>query len=264
VSSRSALLELRKKYKITGIVYLSGASPVGNCEHMRTNVLHLLNVLEAAEQWGARRVSVASTIGVYSDACPCSYSLREDEPLPMAARHPIPAMKKIAELLGATIAKGSEFEVVNLRFGAWGPLFHHPPSPMNIFSQMVRAAVHGKKLNFSQPHSRAYADNGADLSYVKDCARAIALTQLADRLTYRTYNIGTGQATRNLEFADAIKRIIPDAIIDLPEGLDPTGPDKLLALDITRIAQDTGFKPQFDIERGINDYVEWLRAGHEW
>jgi len=264
VSDRSALLELRKKHKITGIVHLSGASSAGTCQHMRTNVLHLLNVLEAAEQWGVRRVSIASTIGVYADVCTCSGVLREVEPLPMTARHPIPAIKKIAELLGATIANGSELEVVNLRFGAWGPLFHHPPSPMNVFSQMVRAAVHGRMVDFHQPCSRAYAENGADLSYVKDCGRAVAILQLADHLTFRTYNIGTGRATNNREFADAIKRVIPDAVIELPEGFDPTGPDKLFALDVTRIGQDTGFKPLFDIEQGVADYIAWLRAGHDW
>src|SRR5260370_943104 len=255
VSDLPAILELPKKHKITGIVHLSGASLVGTCELMRNNALHLLNVLQAAQDWGLRRVSIASTIGVYAGASLGPGPLREDQPLPMTAFHPIPAFKKISELLAITVGESAGFEVVNFRFGAWGPLFHHPPSPWSIFPQMVRAAVRGETLDFTQPCSRVFAEDGTDLSYVKDCGRAIALLQLADKLNYRTYNIGAGQATRNQDFADTVKRLVPGASFTLPAGFAPRGPGRLFHLDYTRIPQDTGLQPQVDVERGIADYV---------
>ncbi len=101
----------------------------------------------------------------------------------MSAFHPIPTLKKIMELIGSQVGASVGIPVVGFRFGAWGPLFHHPPSPMNIPAQMVRAAVGGETLDFSLPRSRAFAEDGTDLSYVKDCGRAIALLQLAGKLT---------------------------------------------------------------------------------
>jgi UDP-glucose 4-epimerase len=133
---------------------------------------------------------------------------------------------------------------------------------MNIHNQLVRAAVEGQKLDFTRPPSRAYAEDGVDLCYVKDCGRGIALLQLADKLRYATYNIGTGKATRYGELATAIRRIIPDARLDLPGGYDPQGSGKVIELDISRIREDTGYEPQYDLERAMADYVAWLRDGN--
>ena len=88
---------------------------------------------------------------------------------------------------------------------------------------MVRGAVRGERLDFTLPCSRAFAEEGADLSYVKDSRRAIALLQLADKLNFQTYNIGSGRATSNRDFADAIKRVIPGVRFEPPDGFDPQG-----------------------------------------
>jgi UDP-glucose 4-epimerase len=264
VNDRPALLELGGRYPITGIVHLADPGPWRSDprEYFRLSTNALLNVLEAAETWKARRVAVASTIGIYMGLESSGVPLREDLSLPMLALHPIPTFKKVVELISSNIAGRAGFSIVHTRFGAWGPLFHHPPSPMNIHNQLVRAAVDGETLDFTQTPSRAYAEDGVDLCYVKDCGRGIALLQLADKLRYSTYNIGTGKAFKYGEFAAAIKRIIPDARLDLPDGYDPQGPGVEITLDISRIRQDTGFEPQYDLERAVGDYIAWLRAGN--
>jgi UDP-glucose 4-epimerase len=94
---------------------------------------------------------------------------------------------------------------------------------------------------------------------VKDTGRAIALLQLADRLDHRTYNVASGRATTNAEVIAAIKKVVPDAPIELPTG----GAGHRNHLDITRIQQDTGYRPAYDTERAAADYIAWLRAGNE-
>ncbi len=208
LSDLSALLDLQERHAITGIVHLTGVGPgtFGLCESMRKNAATLLNVLQAAQERKVRRVSIASTIGVYAGANAGSGPFHEDLPLPMNSFHPIPDAKKISELLAAAVGRAAGLEIVNFRFAAWGPLFHHPPSPVNLFVQLVRAAVKGETVDFTKPQSRAYAEDGFDSCYVKDCARGIALLQLAGKLSYSTYNIGCGHATKNRDFADALKR----------------------------------------------------------
>jgi UDP-glucose 4-epimerase len=112
-------------------------------------------------------------------------------------------------------------------------------------------------------HARAYAEDGADLCYVKDCARGIAPLQLAQKLNHRTYNVADGRVTKNSEVVDTIRAVLPAAGIGLPPGREPDGPGQDTYLDITRIHQDTGYQPESGVGRGMADYVNWLKAGHE-
>lgn len=267
ITDLAALVEIGTRHKITGIVHLAGSvpwppsadEPVGNA---RKALDSLFNVLQAAAAWEVPRVGVASTIGVYGGVTGQS-PLGEDLPLPMTSGHVIPAFKKIGELLTDHLANATGIEILNYRIGAiWGPL-GRPASPFLAASALIHAAVRGVSPDFSALRSPAYAQDGVDMCYVKDCGRAIALLQLADHLNHRTYNVATGHATTNGELVDAIKRVIPGAQIDLPEGHDPNRPGGDIYLDITRIHQDTGYQPAYDTERAVADYVDWLRAGNE-
>jgi len=94
----------------------------------------------------------------------------------------------------------------------------------------VHAAVHGRPLD--QP---VYAADGGDLIYVRDCGRAIALLQLAGRLSYRTYNVASGRVTTNAELAAPIEAVIPGAAPALRDGRDPGGLGRDIYLDISRL-----------------------------
>jgi UDP-glucose 4-epimerase len=75
--------------------------------------------------------------------------------------------------------------------------------------------------------------------------------------------LASGRPTTNGELVAAIKKVIPGARIELPAGRDPNGPGDDVYLDITRINEDTGYRPAYDAERAVADYVGWLRAGNE-
>jgi UDP-glucose 4-epimerase len=93
---------------------------------------------------------------------------------------------------------------------------------------------------------------------VKDCGRAIALLMLAERLNHGTYNVSTGRLVRNGEVVAAINAAVPGANIALPEGRNPDRPPDNY-LDTTRLREDTGFRPEYDVERAVSDYAGWLR-----
>jgi nucleoside-diphosphate-sugar epimerase len=50
----------------------------------------------------------------------------------------------------------------------------------------------------------------------------------------------------------------------LPSEQSRTDPDALPYQDITWLAQDTGYQPQYTTEQAIGDYIGWLRAGDEY
>jgi UDP-glucose 4-epimerase len=262
VTDLTALRDLGARYKITGIVHLAGSmpwppSPDEPVQATRTAIGSLLNVLQVARDWGVQRVGVASTIGVYGGLT-AEGPLREDMPLPMTSRHLIPAFKKIGELLNDYLAGAAGLDVVNYRISAtWGPRGH--ADRFFAAPELVRAAARGTTPDLSGLLIPPHAEDSTDLCYVKDTGRAIALLQLAGRLSHRTYNVGSGRATTNAEVIAAIKTVVPGARVELPTG----GASQPSYLDITRIHQDTGYQPDYDTERATADYIAWLRAGHE-
>ncbi|HEY8480226.1 MAG TPA: NAD(P)-dependent oxidoreductase [Spirillospora sp.] len=271
IQDLDSLLDIGRRHKITGIVHLAGSmpfppDPARPVEQTRDSLDGLFNVVRAAREWGVGRVGVASTIGVYGGVAghgPLGAGegpLREDMPLPMSTWHTIPTFKKIGELLTGHLADATGIDIVNYRIsGVWGPgdphraLFFAAP-------QLVHAAVRGTEPDLSALERPAHAEDSLDLCYVKDIARAIALLQVTDRLEHRTYNVASGRATTNAEIIAAIKKVIPDAKVDLPTG----GDERQNYLDITRLRQDTGFEPEYDTERATADYIAWLRAGNEF
>jgi UDP-glucose 4-epimerase len=259
-----ALLAVGRAHRITGIVHLAGSMPwppssEPPVQAARRSLGSLFNVMQAAQEWGVTRVALASTIGVYGGARdPFEGPLTEDMPLSMSAPHLIPTFKKVSELLGGHLAGATGIEVVNLRIsGTWGPLGHNP-DPFFPAPQLIHAAAHGAAPDLSGVGGRMHAEDSLDLCYVKDTGRAIALLQLADHLNHRTYNIASGRATTNAEVAAAIRRVVPDAQVELPSG----GETRQAWLDITRLREDTGYEPVWDTERAAADYIAWLRAGN--
>lgn len=259
----SALLDIGARHEITGIVHLAGSmpwppDPEQPVEQTRKAVGSLLNIMQAAQEWSVKRVGVASTIGVYSGVSG-EGPFAEDMPLPMTTPHPIPAFKKIGELLNEHLAGVTGIEVVNYRISAtWGP---RDPHGALFFAapELVHAAVHGREPDLSTLPMPAHAEDSIDMCYVKDTARAIALLQLADRLEHSTYNVASGRATTNAEIIAAIKQVVPGAQVELPTGGD--APHNYL--DITRLQQDTGYKPEYDTGRAVGEYISWLRAGND-
>jgi UDP-glucose 4-epimerase len=260
-TDEATFLDIGKRHEITGIVHLAAArydlpDPV---EYLRGESVALLNALKAATVWGVRRFSVASSIGVYVGIDEVPW--REDAPLPVVAPHQIHAFKKTAELFAALTGDTAGFDTVSLRIGTiWGPL-GLPDTPFFALPRLLSAAVWGEDPDLTPPRPLAYAEDATDLCYVKDCGRAIALLMLAERLNHRIYNVSSGRLVQYSEVVAAINAAVPGANITLPEGRNPDRPPDN-HLDTTRLREDTGFQPEYDVERAVPDYVDWLR-GHD-
>ena len=263
VKDLAALRAVGRDHAITGIVHMAGSMPwppdpdEAPVEAAREALGGLFNIIQVAQEWGVKRLSLASTIGVYA-GLPNTGALSEALPVPLTAPHVIPTFKKIGELLGHHLAGATGLEIIHLRIsGAWGPLGHLPnfafPAP-----QFVHAAATGAPVDLSGVGGRLKADDGLDLCYVHDLGRATALLQTADTLTHATYNVGAGRMTTNAEVIAAIKAVIPEFELELEPGssVPPS------YLDITRLHHDTGYLPEWDVERSVADYIAYFRAGN--
>ena len=145
--------------------------------------------------------------------------------------------------------------MVSLRIGSiYGPLYY---SMFNPASRMCHAALKGEEPDFSdRPNGTLMDADASDWTYVKDAARGIQLLCTADTLNHHIYNIGSGRATNNRQTFNAVSDVILEARCS---ALVAGGIDRNPALDISRIAVDTGYEPQYDIKAGIREYIDWLR-----
>jgi nucleoside-diphosphate-sugar epimerase len=250
VTDRVAFLDLGNRYEISDLVHLAGSIPGADpVSYFRTDTTGLLNALDAARAWGVRRFAVASSLGVYVGRPETPW--HEELPLPTAQLpHVIVAFKKAVEPITSHALLGSGVQPVVLRLGTiWGPLTD-PESPFFHIPPLISAALRG------DPTPPLHADDGFDCCYAPDAGRAIALLMSAATLAYDTYNVSSGRPATNREFADALAAIDPALEVDpLPGRRNGPGEDPYL--DITRLAQETGFRPAFDVAGAVADYVAW-------
>ena len=249
VTDRAAFLALGDRHDISDIVHLAGSIPGDPVSFFRTDTTGLLNALDAARTWGVRRFAVASSLGVYIGRTEIPW--HEELALPTAELpHLIIAFKKAVEPLTTHSLQGSGVQSVVLRIGTiWGPLVD-PESPFFYIPPYISAVLRGEK---PQP---LYADDGGDCCYAPDAGRAIALLTTAEALRHDTYNVSRGRPFTNREFADALEAITPGLRLDLLPGRQD-GPGDDPYLDTTRLTQDTGFAPNFDVAKAVADYVAW-------
>jgi UDP-glucose 4-epimerase len=258
VNSPYLIMDAIRKHKVTAICDLfvprRGTLPPG--EDYRVKMEGFLHVLEAARLCDVPRLSHASSLAVYGSVREGPH--HEDMPLPTTSRSETEAFKKAEEVLGNYYASETGLDIVFLRIGnVYGPLYDREN---RVNTRMIRAAMNGTPVSWDGiPGGTPYAENSEDALYVKDGGRAIAMLTMARNLSSRAYNIGGGRSVTYQELADAVKRIYPSAQIDLAPGKSPHARASG-GMDISRIKQDVGWEPEYDIDRGVGEWIDWLKT----
>ena len=254
------VIEVLQKHEATGIVHLA-APPVGvlsPSDDYRINMNSLINILEGAHILDIKRVSIASSSTPYLDLPTGPFT--EDMPLLLKSGGSTPAYKKAYEAIAGHFSDRTGVEVVFPRpGGVYGPGY---TSMVNVHSRLVHAAVKGVPGPLKGRIPNPHAEDPVQCCYVRDCARAIQMLQMAPELKHREYNITIGHLVTATDIAEAVKNVVPDFEYKLEPGKGPRYiPDAYL--DITRIRQGLGFEPGYTLEETIADYIGWLRAGND-
>ena len=258
------LLNVGRKYDITNICHMAvpGLGAVPPVEEYQISAYGLLNVLDMAKTWkNVKRVTLASSQAVYRGVAEGPF--REDMPLPVESVSGTETYKKIWEGAGQFLAQQMGLDVVAIRIaGIWGPLFYHamPAMPMRLVGVTAKAAADGVAPDYgAMPGGAPFAEGGTDLCYVKDCAIGIQMLQMADKLEQSVYNLGSGRAISQTEVAEAVTAAVPDAKTPLQDGRNPAAKPNGY-MDLSRISQELNFEHEWGLERGVADYIEWLRG----
>jgi UDP-glucose 4-epimerase len=268
VHDTAELRSVGERHAVTGIVHLlTGGLPVppgsdarALVEDAQSTIALIADVVQAAHEWGVRRVTLAGAPVIYMGVDETPW--REDGPLAMTASFSMELAKKCTELVSRYLGSQLGVECIQVRLASmYGP--NYDPRRSSLVARLVHAGLRGEQPDLTSGHFlSAYGSDAGDQCYVKDAARGIALLQTATHLNHRVYNIASGRSTTNQQVADAVAVAIPGFHVDLPERED-TGAASVWSFDVTRASEDIGYRPAFDIVSGVADYAQWLRAGHE-
>jgi len=258
------ILQAIKTHKVTHVVHAAafvGAVSAGNpALSIQVNVMGLVNILEAARTLAVRRVVFTSAKGVYGPITG-EYGSPTWKPMPedLAAKPKriYDSAKFMGENICAYYNDNMGIETVSLRFAStYGPGKTARHGPMAVMSRIVENPANGLPFTLAQG-----GDDKDDFIYNKDSAIGIYLAITADKVKSRVYNIGTGVGVTLRDFARVIRKHIPNAQMEIGGGLNFYGfPYPATGIyDISRARAELGYEPQYDLERGIADYLASLK-----
>lgn len=262
ITAREPVSRILEENDIRAIVHAAVRSEKGNTplyQAMDVNVTGTINVLEAAQRAGIKRVLFISSEAVYQGMAQTA-PFKEEEKLFITSDRFVPGTKKAGEILCLMYAQQHGMEAVSVRLTrVYGPLYK---GIRNLPGHMVEKAARNLPIELGH-YDPAEAH---DFIYSKDAARALALLLKAPSLRHRIYNLGYGELTSVGAFADAVKKLLPDAEIHLGDSPGPlistrTPMDIHACVDISRLSEETGFVPAYDPYRGVEHYLEWARSG---
>jgi UDP-glucose 4-epimerase len=257
------LLEVIKRHRITHIVhaaaFVGAVSQANPALSVQVNVMGMVNVLEAARAFDVERVVYTSAKGVYGPmlgeyGAPTYKPVPED--LPKNPKRIYDSAKLMGEQVGLYYQANMGVDVVVLRFATtYGPGKTARHGKMGVTSQIVEHPAGGQPFRLAQG-----GEEKDDFIYNKDSAYGIYLACMAKNPASRVYNIGTGVGHTLEDIARVIRNFLPNADIEIGPGLNFLGmPYPACGIyDISRARAELGYAPQYDLDRGIADYLESL------
>ena len=219
---------------------------------IQTNVMGTFTLLEAARELNLWRFLHVSTDEVYGDL-PASAAADEDFPLKPSS--PYSASKAGADMLVLSYVRTYGVPAIITRSSNnYGPF----QFPEKFLPLMITNAMSGKALPI-------YGDGGQQRNWlhVSDNCRGI-LQALERGRPGAIYNIGGPGVETNLEMARRVLRVLGKPESLLTHVTDRPGHDRRYAINSSKLAAETGWRPQVELDEGLRGTVAWYAANSDW
>jgi len=231
---------------LIGIPY-SYISPLA---YIKTNVIGAYNVLQAAKELKLKNILMTSTSETYGTA----QYIPIDEKHPMVGQSPYSASKIAADQLAISYYRSFGLPVKIVRpFNVYGPR----QSARAIIPTIITQILEGKnkiKLGNLIPTR--------DFTYVKDTVNGFIEILKSEKLFGQITSIGMKE---EISIGNLVKKIaklmrIDTEILSDEERIRPKGSEvERLFCDNTKLIKNTGWRPQYDLERGLMETIRWFK-----
>lgn len=234
------------------------ARPYANAE---LTIMGTLNVLECARSMGLKRVSYVSTGKTGWTGAAFSKTLDSGKfDIPA---DPYASAKVGAELLANDYRQLYGMDVRILRLGGqvYGPGFAFAGAIGQGLQPFIEKPLKGEPVRYDQP-ILAHSAPIIPMLYGGDAGRGCMAATLAAELPHVVYDINAPIAVTLYQLVQELKRLIPGADIEVPQAPTEAGPFKAGPIPHDpRAEADFGYRPEYDLDRGLREYIAFLKSG---
>jgi UDP-glucose 4-epimerase len=210
-----------------------------------------LNVLDAARQFGARRVVYAGSSSAYGDQ-PGETRSEDDALIPLS---PYAAAKLAGEHYCTAFTAVYGLETVRLRFfNVFGPR-QDAKSPYSGVIALFGAAMKQSK----QPTIFGDGLQARDFVYIADVVQALQLAADVKAAVGRVYNVGTGKQTNLLELVQHLNDLLGTRIAPIHQP-PRSGDIRFSQANIERIRRELGYQPAVAFREGLGRLLASVAA----
>ena len=261
ISTDSATDEIARairEFDVQSVIHFAAKKQVGESVqrplyYYRQNIGGLVNVLDAMQQTGVKKMIFSSSAAVYGE--PEEEIVLEDSRT--APINPYGRTKLIGEWILADCERAWGLQWVALRYfnvagAGWPDL--GDSAIMNLIPMVLDRLANGEAPRvFGTDYPTPDGTCIRDYVHVKDLAAAhiLAINALSDDMAHHVFNVGTGSGSSVKEVIDAVGQASGLDATPVIEGRRAGDPPKLIA-NADRIRETLGFES----ELGLQDIVE--------
>jgi len=261
IAHKPAMTSLFKAHQFDRVIHLAAQAGVRYSienpdAYIESNLVGFANVLECCRQQQTAHLLYASSSSVYgmNSSIPFSTEDQVDYPISLYA-----ATKKSNELLAHSYSHLYNLPTTGLRFftvyGPWG-------RPDMAYFSFTKKILNNEAIDIFN-----HGKMKRDFTYIDDIVEGIVRVmdhlpspqqnpQTASTAPYKIYNIGNNQPVTLERFINAIEKAIGKKAVrnNLPMQ---AGDVPITYADISELMKDVDFKPDTQIEGGIQQFVNW-------
>jgi dTDP-glucose 4,6-dehydratase len=219
-------------------------------EYFDNNVNSILNIMQAANDFGTHAVIHTSTSEVYGTA----EIVPIPESHPLKGQSPYSASKIAADKVVESFYRSFDTPVVTVRpFNTYGPR----QSIRAVVPTIITQALSQKAILLGDIRPTR------DFLYVKDTISGfIAIARSAEKIFGETLNLGTGVETSIEELANLISELSETnaKVVFDASRIRPTKSEvSRLCADVSKSRQILKWEPSISIKDGLSDTIQWFK-----
>jgi UDP-glucose 4-epimerase len=218
------------------------------------NINGTLNLLEAAKEYGIKRIVYASSSSVYGD----TPTLPKIEDMPPKPLSPYAITKLAGEEYCQTFSKLYKLPVVCLRYFN---VFGVRQDPTSQYSAVIPKFIH-LLLDNKTPIINGDGEQSRDFTFVENVVQANILACHSDVSGGEPINIACGQNYTLNQLVAILNRIIGVNIKPKYTDAKP-GDVKHSLADISKAKKLLNYEPKVSFTQGLEKTVEWFKSQKE-